>query len=161
MHNGNERRYYRRIGSGLIALAVLLAVATVYVGTRKVPNALAAALLQAITLVFTIVGAYYFATASARVAAEEMVRPHVRSAFRRVQNLYAGLGRLLREIDSQLDFHVGDDKAMLSLQLIKSIVIEQASTADDALEDWRDLVPDEIQQLEQQAQKRLEARRDP
>jgi hypothetical protein len=155
MGQGGSRRRYVQIGSALIAAAVILGITTVYVGTRKQPNALAAGLLQAITLVFSTVGAYYFATASARVAAEEMVRPHARSAFRRLQNLYGGLGRLLIEVNTQIAFQ-DDDKARLGLQTLRSMVIEQASTADDALEDWRDLVPDEVQRIEIEVKARTE-----
>jgi hypothetical protein len=153
--SGNDKQRYSRIGAGLILAALVLGIATVYVGTQKQPNALAAALLQAITFVFSIIGAYFFATASAQVAAEDMIRPHARSAFRRVRNIYAGLGRILREVDNQIDIQ-DDDKARLSLQIVRSMVIEQASTADDALEDWRDLVPDEVRMIEDEARARAQ-----
>lgn len=156
MDRNSEKRRYLRIGSALIVVAVMLGVTTVYVGTLRQPNTLAAALLQAITFVFSIVGAYFFATASARAAAEEMVRPHARSAFRRLRNLYEGLGRLLAEVSAQIAIQ-DDDKARLSLQILKSMVVEQASTADDALEDWRDLVPDEVERIEAEVNARLES----
>jgi hypothetical protein len=148
-----------------VALSIAVGALTVYVGTRKTPNTLATYLLQAVTLVFSTVGAYIFAKASVEDAARAMVTPHARSAFRRVRNIYEALGRLLDLINRQsvtfnsmrrpgtpdtLDY----ESARLTMLMLERIITEQISTVDDALEDWRDLVPDEVRQIEDEARQR-------
>jgi hypothetical protein len=34
------------------------------------------------------------------------------------------------------------------LRTIQAIVIEQIATADDALEDWRDIIPEDVKEVE-------------
>jgi hypothetical protein len=131
----------------IIGASVVLAVVTVLVGVHKPTNALATALLQAFTFILTTLGAYTFAKASANTAARELVRPHARSAFRRQRGLYMGLGRLIDEIDSQ-SAEQDDENVKLGLKILRAMIIEQVGMSGDALDDWRDLVPDEVAQLE-------------
>jgi hypothetical protein len=145
-----------------VAVSVGLGALTVYVATRKNPNTLATSLLQAITLVFGTYGSYVFAKASLEDAARGLVTPHARSAFRRVRNIYSALGRLLELMNRQSShFNVIRDagtldyeNVQLTMLMLERIVIEQLNTVDDALEDWRDLVPDEVKAIEEQVQKK-------
>jgi hypothetical protein len=41
------------------------------------------------------------------------------------------------------------------LAILSALITEQIGTADDALDDWRDIVPDEVEAIEQQAAARL------
>lgn len=153
-----------RRGVALVAVSLVLAGVTVYVALQKPSNILAAAVLQAITLVFSTYGAYVFATASVQSAAQELIRPHARSAFRRVRRIYEALVRIVQLIEQQLaEFDVARQPgnlsavdyqyARLTLVMLGQIVTEQANTVDDALEDWRDLVPDEVQAIEDRVRK--------
>lgn len=160
----STRRLFSSWGRGqwLVATAVVLAIATVIVGVAD--NLLAAGILQAVTLVFSVYGSYVLGQASARQAAQELVRPHARSAFRRMQNLYAGLGRLQEAVGQQLtrlsSLKGMDDKTVDfahvrgSLTLLETVIIEQIATGEDAIEDWRDLVPDEVAEIERKARER-------
>jgi hypothetical protein len=130
---------------------VALAVVTVIVGVHTPPNPLATALLQAGTLIAGVAAAYIFAKDSVRRAATELVRPHARSAFRRQRGLYQGLGRLIDEIDTQLSSKNDGE----GLKIIRAMIIEQLGMSGDALEDWRDLVPDEVEKLELKQENRL------
>ena len=152
-------------GAALVAVSIGLGILTVYVGTRTHPNTFATLLLQAITLVFSTYGAYVFAKASVEDAARALVTPHARSAFRRVRSIYEALGRLLDLIDRQsVNFNVARKPSVpdtldyetvrLTMLMLERIITEQVSTVDDALDDWRDLVPDEVQQIEDQARRR-------
>lgn len=151
-------------GQWLVATAVVLAIATVIVGVAD--SLLAAAILQAVTLVFSVYGSYMLGQVSARQAAQELVRPHARSAFRRMLNLYRALGRLQETVGQQLtrlsslegmdDKTVGFEHVRASLILIEAVVVEQIATGEDAIEDWRDLVPDEVAKIERRAQERGE-----
>jgi hypothetical protein len=46
------------------------------------------------------------------------------------------------------------ENVQLTMLMLERIVIEQLNTVDDALEDWRDLVPDEVKAIEEQVQKK-------
>jgi hypothetical protein len=154
-------------GIGLLIVSVVLAGLTVYLGALKHPNTLAAAILQAVTIVFSTGGAFVFARASVQSAAQEMIRGQARSPFRRVRSIYRELGSVLEALDQQsarfLSLRQGDNPSTLdyeyvdlAMQMLRHLITVQANTADDALADWRDLVPDEVQQIEEEVE---EARR--
>jgi hypothetical protein len=134
---------------GVLVLLVgaALAVVTVLVGVHTPPNALATGLLQAFTFIVALVGAYIFARPAAEAAAQDVIRVHARSAFRRQIGLYSGLGRLIDEIDMQVA-QAEDEKVQLHLKILRAMIVEQVGMSGDALSDWRDLVPDEVAQLE-------------
>jgi hypothetical protein len=134
-------------GVGVIVAAVILAVITVVVGVHEPPNTLATALLQAFTFILTLLGAYIFAKPAAESAAQDLIRVHARSAFRRQTGLYMGLGRLTDEIDSQIAGE-DDERVQLRLKVLRAMIVEQVGMSGDALADWRDLVPDEVAELE-------------
>lgn len=151
----------------LIVLSVVLGGVTVWTGTESNPSRLAVSLLQGITLVFGTVGAFVLGKDSSRAAAREIVRPHARSAFRRVQNLYRALGRQQEAIageqlrlrflsEQNVEGTIPYEHALASLSALEYMVVEQISTADDALEDWRDLVPDEVAAIEAAGRRREE-----
>jgi hypothetical protein len=132
----------------LVLLAgAALAVITVMVAIHTPPNALASGLLQAFTFIVALIGAYIFAKPVAEAAARDVIMAHARSAFRRQVGLYRGLGRLIDEIDSQIT-KVGDENSELRLKILRAMIIEQVGMSGDALSDWRDLVPEEVAQLE-------------
>ena len=153
------------LGAGLVLVSLALASLTVYVGTLRPPNTLAAAILQAGTILSGTFTAWVFARASVQSAARELIRPHARSAFRRVRNIYQALGRLLRELDRQslvlFDLRtegspndtIGYEYVDMTMQHLKQLVIAQVSTVDDALADWRDLVPEDVRQIEDEARR--------
>lgn len=156
-------------GTYLIALSIVIGVVTVVVGTQDLdegqePNRLGTSLLQGITLVFGTVGSFVLGKDASAHAAREAVRPHAKSAFRRVTTLYKGLGRLksAAEVEAQyLEGHASNpdrllsvDFALASLSKVELMITEQIATADDALEDWRDLAPEEVAKIESAAKSR-------
>jgi hypothetical protein len=147
--NGTKRFSWR--GFFVIVASAVLAGVTVLVGVQKNANPLATALLQAFTFIVSIFGAYIFAKDSVAAAAQEvaegMVRNRVRSAWRRQRGLYQGLGRLIDEIDVQ-GSETSDEVGKLRLKILRAMITEQTGVSGDALEDWRDLVPDEVAELE-------------
>ena len=83
---------------------------------------------------------------SAKDAAREIIKPHARSAFRRLMSLYESLSRVATEIEKSLSGE-GNKNSEGDLARLKAIVIEQLATADDALEDWNDIVPEDVAEL--------------
>jgi hypothetical protein len=132
----------------VIIASVILAVVTVVVGVHRPSNALATGLLQAFTVILTTIAAYTFARPAADSAAQELIKTHARSAFRRQKGLYMGLGRLIDEIDLQV-VGTDDEMSQLRLKILRAMIVEQAGTSGDALDDWRDLVPEEVALLEE------------
>jgi hypothetical protein len=151
--------------AGLVVVAAaVVGGATVYVSLEKKPDGLSVGLLQAFTLLLSISGAYVFGKNAAREAAQDVLAPHARSSFRRVRNLYSALQRfaesivvrrdVLEKIAAENDGLVAVEHVRAAMDLLGTQVFEQIGTADDALEDWRDIVPDEIAALETEAARR-------
>ena len=82
---------------------------------------------------------------SAREAAREIIKPHARSAFRRLLSLYQSLSRVATTIESSQSDESPEYPVIIAK--IEAIVVEQLNTADDALEDWRDIVPEDVKEL--------------
>ncbi len=151
--------------SWLAGVAVLFGLGTaIYVVLTSGERPLSqreTALFQIIEVGLTLVGAFFVGQRSANAAAADIVRPHARSAFRRLTSLYEGLGRLGRSINDRRIFlgrvsnktksTVDMDHVEAQLDILAVQVIAELATANDAMEDWRDLVPDEVAKLERAA----------
>ncbi len=143
----------------LLGGGLLVGYFTWKVGTDPDGDPLSLALLQIITLGLSLSGSYWFGTNSARSAAQDVLRPHARSSFRLVQNLAEALQRLGTSIARQQAFlgQLADEGSLgivnvdQSLDLLRVQVLEQIGTATNALEGWRDILPDEVAELERRA----------
>ena len=132
----------------LILISLGVAIYFAYVTTTRTLTGLESFLLQIFTLVTGLVGSFIFGRQSAREAAKEIVRPHVRSAFRRLLSLYQSLSQVAQDIESSKDCrYIGDYRIILAR--LEASVREQLATADDALEDWRDIVPEDVEEFRQ------------
>lgn len=136
----------------LIIAAFIVAGFSIYIATQRTLTNLENTLLQAFSLAFGLVGSFYFGKQSAIDAAKEIIKPHARSAFRRLISLYESLSRVGVEIENSKV----NQSELVTIAKMEAIVIEQLATADDALEDWRDIVPDDVEEL----RKKLTTRRD-
>ena len=94
-----------------------------------------------------LAGSYYFGRQSVREAAREIIKPHARSAFRRLVSLYRSISEVGRIIELSRNSESLDNYKVI-LAEIKGIVFWQLITADDALEDWKDIVPEEVNELD-------------
>ena len=128
-----------------IFIAFLVAVVSSYTATQRVLTTIESVLLQLFSLSAGLVGSYIFGKQSSRKAAKEIIKPHARSAFRRLLSLFKSLSRVAQEIQDFQNAHVINEKFVMAR--IDAIVIEQLATADDALEDWRDIVPEEVEEI--------------
>lgn len=130
----------------LIFIGLSVSGASIYVSSERALTNLENSLLQAFALVFGLVGSFIFGKHSARDAAREIIKPHARSAFRRLISLYESLSRVGAEIEhSKIESNKQADAVVLAK--LEAIVVEQLATADDALEDWADIVPEEVSEL--------------
>ena len=93
-----------------------------------------------------LLGSYIFGRNSARAGALEVIKPHARAAFRRVLALYNSLYRLSDKIEE-----LKDDGPDPRLDLIQALVNEHIATGQDAVDDWRDIVPEEVAEIERRS----------
>ena len=113
-----------------------------FMRTSPVENALFQLLISGIGLL----GSYIFGKNSARAGALDVVKPHARAAFRRVTTLYRSLYRLSGKIEE-----LKEGKPDPRLDLVQALVNEQIATGQDAMEDWRDIVPEEVAEIERRS----------
>lgn len=126
-----------------IAVAVFFLVVAIYRPLTGLENVL----LQVFSLGIGLVGSYVLGRESARDVAKELIKPHARSAFRRLLSLYASLSRLALAIQTARPVSNSETLHSSVLDKLEVIVTEQIATADDALEDWRDIVPEDVEEL--------------
>jgi hypothetical protein len=136
----------------LMCVAFSVAGFSIYIATQRTLTNLENTLLQAFSLISGLIGSFYFGKQSAVDAARDIIKPHARSAFRRLISLYESLSRVGVEIGNSKN----SQSESVTIAKMEAIVIEQLATADDALEDWRDIVPDDVEEL----RKKLTTRRD-
>lgn len=128
----------------LILAAIAVAGFSAYIATQRTLTSLEGTLLQSFALIVGLVGSFIFGRRSATDAAKEIIKPHARSAFRRLMSLYESLSRVANEVAASQSAGVNNEVALARLE---AIVIEQLATADDALEDWSDIVPEDVAEL--------------
>ena len=129
------------IGLGILALLIL-----VYIAATRNLSGLESVLLQIIFLAIGSSISFFAGQQSAQKAAREIIKPHARSAFRRLLSLYRSLSWAVTEVESSQSSKSDEDYQVV-LARLEAIVIEQLATADDALEDWRDIVPEDVEEL--------------
>lgn len=117
----------------LVALSIAGFGAFAYVATTRTLTALEGVFLQGFSVTIGFIGTFLFGRRSARDAASEVIKPHARSAFRRLLSLYQSLRRMATIVEST-DLGTPENCRMTMAQ-IQVIAVEQISAADDALAD--------------------------
>ena len=125
--------------------SILFAMGMVVLTLFRSPTPFETALLQFVILLTGLWGAYIMGKQSALSAARELIRPHARSAFRRVLSLHRSIYNLSVRIDG-LQAKDSDPR----LDVIRAIVDEQITAGQDALEDWRDIIPEDVDEMLQE-----------
>ena len=135
----------------VVFLLVALMISLVYIAAGRPLTNFESILLQIIFLAIGCSVSFFVGQKSVERAAKEVIKPHARSAFRRLLSLYHSLSRAATAIESAQisDSH---ESYQVALARLEEIVTEQLSTADDALEDWQDIVPKDVEELEQKRQ---------
>jgi hypothetical protein len=140
----------RKPGMLLVGTAIIVSIAFIAISILRPLSTLENTLFQIFSLGLGLVGSYVMGQDSASSAARDMIKPHARSAFRRLVSLTKSLSRLVQTIDAirNTRTHSHNEQTLVILDRIEGIVIEQISTAADALEDWRDVLPEEFKALQ-------------
>jgi hypothetical protein len=137
---------------GFLLIVFACAVSVIYIHKASGPvrlTDLENALFQVISLGIGILGSFLLGGATAKENAMNIVRPHAKSAFRRVLSLYASLFRLRGTMEGIMRRLDGNPEAMTALERLRDVVNEQIETSAGTLDDWEDLVPDEVAKLKE------------
>ena len=134
-----------------VACAALVAF-VVIISSERPLTPLEATLLQVVILSTGLIASFL----SSQKVAKKATKPHVRSAFRRVKSLYFGLFYLKSVIDEHKQSKV--KSISQTVQVVEAVVDQQVSTVIDAMEDWREINPKDVDDLEEQLRhsKRIE-----
>jgi hypothetical protein len=142
------------VGAGLLA-------ATIWLTGQKDMTNRENGLLQFIFFAAGVALSFYFGRQSVVEAAQDVLRPHGRKAVRRIVNLAQGItsfATVIREQRSLLadqarasSGQVPFEQVEFTFNTLDIVVAGQLRTAADAIEDWRDIVPDEVRALEEGA----------
>ncbi len=132
----------------LITISLVVAGFFACVATSRTLTHLESVILQTLSLLTGLGGSFIFGRQSAREAAREIIKPHARSAFRRLLSLYQSLSRVATTIESSQNFESPVEN-QVTLAKLEAIVVEQLASADDAIEDWKDIVPEDVEDLDQ------------
>ena len=141
----------RLIPYSLILLSIVLIGWFVFIAGNRVLTQLEIIFFQVFILISGLGGSYLIGSQTSKTTTREMIKPHVRSAFRRVMSLYRTLSRVAEVIDAP-----NPDNDAEKITIIKGIVVGQIYTADDALADWQDLDPESVKELRDKMHTRLE-----
>jgi hypothetical protein len=134
----------------------------VWIYARTTLTNLEIGLLQVVFLSISVGTSFLAGRLSLQGALQDAIRPHGAKGIRRIQNLGIGIttfGRvvdLAREnIEEATDPSTGtvpSDRVMWTLDTLQILIGRELQTAADAVEDWQDVVPDEIRHLRERAQ---------
>ena len=128
---------------GLLALVtIVLSITLIVVAQDRPLTPLEAILFQVVILAAGLAASYMIGKNAAMEAAREVIRPYTRSAFRRVLSLYKSMYNLSVRIEVMQE--EGYDPR---LDVIRAVVDEQIPSGRDALEDWRDIIPDDVDEM--------------
>lgn len=148
----------------LAVLTIAFLGMSVYTATVRDTTSLENTFLQFLGILAGAGFSWVIGDGGGQAKAEKEMRVRARPAFRRVVRLYQASGRLVSQIDEQrAALHSNASSGKIDIRLVDAAlttlsvqVSEQIGTADDAMEDWRDLAPDEVAELEARATRRDE-----
>lgn len=136
----------------LFSISVLIVVFSTDVSPEKDLTALENRLLWIFGLVSSMIASFLITRQSTQKVALDMIKPHAKSAFRRLLWLYGSLSRLSILIHETRKNDSMNDNELV--QIIEALITEQIATAGDSLEDWRDIIPEQIEEVEESIKKR-------
>lgn len=115
-------------------------------------------LYQFIFLAVGVAASFLTGRQSARAAAADVVRPTAKAAVRRLASLAAGMQGFGVALNAQREYmeeEAAENSGVLPLNLViqaqtmlEMQIAAQIRTATDAMEDWREFVPDEVAAIE-------------
>ncbi len=139
--------------ASLIFIALAVSALVVYISTTRALTAVESIIWQVFALTAGLAGSFIFGRQSAREAAKEILKPHARGAARYLVSLYKSISRArsVAAVELPQGFESYQHYSVIRAYLT-AIFTEQLATADDALENWRDILEEEVEDLIQKLQ---------
>lgn len=143
----------------LVFIAVGISALVVYTTTTRILTPVESILWQIFALTTGLAGSFIFGRQSAREAAKEILKPHARGAARYLVSLYKSISRArsVAAVELPQSFESYERYYVIRAYLT-AIFTEQLATADDALENWRDILEEEVEDLIQKLQDNVATR---
>lgn len=132
---------------------------------QKEPDILVSVLIQIIQLIFTVSGTYFASKVVANKQMQELSQQRARLALRRVLTLVTGLGKTKDYVQSQREFlanrssDVDMGQVDNALESIHSFIDMNLGATDDMIMDWKEVIPEDITKLEDEALKQQRGER--
>ena len=142
-------KHLERIGPALlVCFSIGISIILAYTATQRTLTGLESSLWQIFVFAGGLAGSFIFGRQSARDAAREVLKPHARGAARYLISLYKSIlrARSAATIEVPQDLESSAGHHVVRAYLI-AIFTEQLATADDALENWRDILDEELEDL--------------
>lgn len=130
------------LGGFLVAISLAFAAIMVYASSQRELSSLERTLFQVVILGGGLSGSFLFGRMSALQAARDIIRPQARSAFRRARSLRRSLNALSTRIET-----MQKEEYDHRLALVHAVVNELTFVSQDALDDWRDVIPDDADDI--------------
>ena len=145
-------KHLERIGPALLLFfSIVVSVIFAYTATQRTLTGLESMIWQIFAFGAGLAGSFIFGRQAAREAAKEVIKPYARSAFRRLIFLYLTLRRAASAVELAQHSEPQENYQVI-LARLEEIIAAQLMTADDALEDWNDIVPEDVEGLKQKLQ---------
>ena len=140
-------KHLERVGPLLLLISsITVSIILAYTATKRTLTGLESTLWQIFVFAGGLAGSFIFGRQSARDTAKEILKPHARNAGRYLISLYKSITRAVLVVEPLRNFESHENYLIIRAYLI-AIFTEQLATADDALENWRDILEDEVEDL--------------
>ena len=142
-------KHLERIGPALlVCFSIGISVILAYTATQRILTGLESILWQIFVFATGLAGSFIFGRQSARAAAREILKPYARGAARYLISLYKSVlrARSAATMEVSQDFKSHEGYYVIRAYLIATFT-EQLATADDTLENWRDILDEELEDL--------------
>ncbi|RKU29153.1 hypothetical protein C6497_07135 [Candidatus Poribacteria bacterium] len=146
-NNTDKQNNFQWIWLGLISLIVFVSttVFVIIVAIRDL-SSMENVLLQFIFLSIGCGVSYIVGKQSVEKARDEFLKPHARSAVRYLVSLYKSITRAAEVTESTQNFKSPENYNVIRAYLL-GIFGEQLASADDAIENWRDILKEELEDM--------------
>lgn len=150
----------------LIVATVVLFCLSVWVASTRDTTALENTLLQFLGIFFGALFSWLIGDALGKEATKREMTARAQLAFRRVVRLYEAQSRVAEQADRLTETLIErSNNGQVNIKFVVDAfntlqvqVREQIGTANDAMDDWRDLAPAEVAELEARARQREKQR---
>lgn len=145
--NTDKQNKFQWIWLGLISLIVFGSTAVfVIIAAVRDLSSMENVLLQFIFLSIGCGVSYMVGKQSVEKARDEFLKPHARNAVRYLVSLYRSITRAAEVTESTQNFESHENYNVIRAYLL-GIFGEQLASADDAIENWRDILKEELEDL--------------